>query len=148
MPALTRRRSKDDPHRETWLIFFGDVSVGVVGRRAGVPNSAPQWSWSCGFYPGTDPGEHRSGIAETFDEARMSFQAAWQELAATRTEADFETWRRQRDWTAWKDRMHRLAMPLPTQRLDGTARCFCGDAITNATVGAHVRAAHFAIGAR
>ncbi|MGY8676912.1 hypothetical protein [Bradyrhizobium sp. CCGUVB23] len=44
--------------------------------------------------------------------------------------------------------MHELAMPLPTQRLDGTARCFCGDAITNATVGAHVRAAHSAIGER
>src|SRR5438445_6740246 len=53
MPLLTRRRSKDDPHRETWLIYFGDVRVGAIGRRAGVPNSAPQWGWSCGFYPGT-----------------------------------------------------------------------------------------------
>jgi hypothetical protein len=65
MPALTSRRSKDDPHRETWLIFFGDVSVGVIGRRVGVPKSALQWGWSCGFYPGSDPGEHRGGIAET-----------------------------------------------------------------------------------
>jgi hypothetical protein len=87
MPALSRRRSKDDPLRETWFIYLADVRVGVIGRRAGVPNSAPQWGWSCGFYPGTDPGEHRSGIAETFDEARTSFQSAWQQLAATRTEA-------------------------------------------------------------
>jgi hypothetical protein len=106
MPALTRRRSSlDDPHRETWLIYFGDVRVGSIGRRAGVPSSAPQWGWSCGFYPGTDPGEHRISIGETFDEARAGFQAAWQELASTRTEAHYEAWRRRRDWTAWNDRM-------------------------------------------
>jgi hypothetical protein len=112
MPALTRRRSKDDPHRETWLIYFGDVRVGVISRRAGVPNSAPQWAWSCGFYPSMAAGEHRSGIAETFEGARSGFQAAWQDLAPTRTEADHEAWRRQRDWTAWNDRMHDLALPL------------------------------------
>ncbi|MET4844075.1 hypothetical protein [Bradyrhizobium japonicum] len=31
MPALTRRRSNDAPDRETWLIYFGDVRVGVIG---------------------------------------------------------------------------------------------------------------------
>ncbi|MCP3471455.1 hypothetical protein NLM33_14060 [Bradyrhizobium sp. CCGUVB1N3] len=85
MPPLTRRRSKVDAHHEMWLIYFGDVRGGWIARRSGVPNSAPQWGWSCGFYTGTDPGEHRSGIAETFEEARADFQAAWQELAATRT---------------------------------------------------------------
>lgn len=104
-----------------------------------MPNSAPQWAWSCGFHPGTAPGEHRSGIAETFDEARVGFQAAWQELAATRTEADYESWRRQRDWTAWKDRMHDLALPLPTQKLEGIARCFCGAVVSNRTIDAHQR---------
>jgi hypothetical protein len=64
MPSLTRRRSKDDPHRETWLIHLNDVRIGVIGRRAGVPSSAPQWGWFCGFYPGVDPGQHRNGIAE------------------------------------------------------------------------------------
>jgi hypothetical protein len=49
------------------------------------------------------------------------------ELAVTLTEADYETWRRQRDWTAWKDRMHDLALALLTQ-LEGISRCFCGDA--------------------
>jgi hypothetical protein len=34
------------------LIYFGDVHVGTIGRRAGVPTSAPQWGGSCGgFYP-------------------------------------------------------------------------------------------------
>jgi hypothetical protein len=41
-----------------------------------------------------EPGEHRSGIAETFDEARAGFQAAWQELAATRSKADYKAWRK------------------------------------------------------
>ncbi len=142
MPALTRRPSLDDPHRETWLIYFGDVRVGSIGRRAGVPSSAPQWGWSCGFYPGTDPGEQRSGIAETFDEARAGFHAAWQELASTRTEAHYEAWRRQRDWMAWNDRMHDLALPLPTQRADGIAHCFCGEVVTNRTMDAHILSAH------
>jgi hypothetical protein len=31
-----------------------------------------------------------------------------------------------RDWTAWKDRMHDLALPLPKQRPEGIARCICG----------------------
>jgi hypothetical protein len=100
MSTLTRRRSKDDPHHETWLIYFGDVRVGSIGRRAGVPNSAPQWGWSCGFCPGMEPGEHRSGIAETFNEARAGFEAAWQKLSATRSETDYEAWHRERDWTA------------------------------------------------
>jgi hypothetical protein len=118
------------------------LRVGSIGRRAGVPNSAPQWGWSCGFYPRMEPGEHRGGIAETFDEARAGFQAAWQELAATRSEADYKAWRRQRDWTAWKLRMHALALSLPTQRPDGIARCFCGEVVTNATMDAQISNAH------
>jgi hypothetical protein len=74
---------------------------------------------------GDRPGEQRSGVAETFDKARAGFQTAWQELAPTRTAADYEAWRRQRDWTAWKDQMQSLALPLPTQRTEGIARCFC-----------------------
>jgi hypothetical protein len=69
---LTRRRDLSTA-QEGWAIFFGDVRVGSIGLRAGVPSHAPQWSWSCGFYPGTDPGERASGIAETFEEARRAF---------------------------------------------------------------------------
>jgi hypothetical protein len=49
MPALSRRRS-DNPHHETWHVYFGDVHVGTIGERAGVPVDVDQWSWSCGFY--------------------------------------------------------------------------------------------------
>ncbi len=30
--------------------------------------------------------------------------------------------------------MHRLALPLPTQRPDGNARCFCGEMVTIRTL--------------
>jgi hypothetical protein len=36
MLALTRRRS-NDPHRKSWSIYYGNVRIGTIGRRAGVP---------------------------------------------------------------------------------------------------------------
>jgi hypothetical protein len=42
MPALTRRRLKD-AHAESWQIFYGDVQVGTIGIRAGVPTDVDQW---------------------------------------------------------------------------------------------------------
>jgi hypothetical protein len=50
MPALTRRRS-DNPHQVTWHVYYGDVHVGTIGERAGVPVDVDRWGWSCGFYP-------------------------------------------------------------------------------------------------
>src|SRR5215470_4796052 len=55
MPMLTCRRS-DDALRVTWFVYYGDVRVGTIGARAGVPFNVDQWGWSCGFYPGLDPG--------------------------------------------------------------------------------------------
>jgi hypothetical protein len=54
------------------------------------------------FYPGSQPGEQQSGTAATFDEARANFGSAWQVFLSKRTEADFQAWRDQRDWTAQK----------------------------------------------
>ncbi|MGX9944899.1 hypothetical protein ACTG4Q_20775 [Bradyrhizobium denitrificans] len=144
MPQLTRRRD-NDPHREGWLVYFGDVQVGHIGQRAGVPTHAPQWGWSCGFYPGCDPGQSSSGTAETLDQARAAFEEAWNKLAATRTEAHYEEWRQSRDFHAWKDLMHDERLPLPTQ--SDRARCFCGAKMTNAGVVAHIQSAHRGIGA-
>jgi hypothetical protein len=79
MPALTRR-SSTDPHRESWSIYRGDVRVGTIGKRAGVPVEFDQWGWSLSFYPGLEPGQHRSGSAATFDQARADFETAWAEL--------------------------------------------------------------------
>ena len=41
MPALIRRRSKD-AHAESWQIFYGDVQVGTIGKRSGVPVDVDQ----------------------------------------------------------------------------------------------------------
>jgi hypothetical protein len=103
MPALTRRRSPD-AREECWLIFYDDVRVGTIAKRLGIPNDKPRWGWTCSFYPGSHPGECTGGAAATLDEARASFEAAWRIFLVKRTEADFQEWRDQRDWTAEKYR--------------------------------------------
>jgi hypothetical protein len=42
-----------------------------------------------------------------------NFEKAWNKLSATRTEAHFELWRQDRDFHAWKDRMHDERPPVP-----------------------------------
>jgi hypothetical protein len=103
MPALTRRRDHDR-REECWRIYYGDVHVGTIAVRSGIPHDKDPWGWSCGFYPGSNPGEYLSGTAVTFDQARADFEAAWRVFSAKRTEADYQAWRDQRDWTAEKYR--------------------------------------------
>ena len=79
--ALTRRRDRNLPQD---------------------PGAAPKWQWRCGFYPGSRPGECTNGTAATFDQARADFEKAWRVFLSKRTEADFQAWRDQRDWTARK----------------------------------------------
>jgi len=43
-----------------------------------------------------------SGTAATFDEAGADFKAACRVFLAKRTDADFQAWRDQRDWTERK----------------------------------------------
>jgi hypothetical protein len=104
MATMTDRTRRRDPNRdlETWLIFYGDVHVGTIGRAVGNPGAAPRWNWSCGFCPGSNPGEQMRGSAEMFEQARAAFRRAWSIFRANRTEADFQAWRDQRDWTARK----------------------------------------------
>jgi len=78
---LTRRRSKD-ARAESWQIFYGDMKVGTIGIRAGVPTDVDQWGWSCGFYPRSHHLEHHDGTAETFEQARADFEAVWQDRLA------------------------------------------------------------------
>jgi hypothetical protein len=92
MPALTCRRYRD-AREECWHIYFGDVHAGTIGLRTGVPHDADPWGWSCGFYPGSHPGECTTGAAATFGDARAGFEAAWRVFLARRTEADFQAWR-------------------------------------------------------
>jgi hypothetical protein len=111
-----------------------------------VPVDVDQWGWSCGFYPGCDPGESSNGTGDSFEKARAEFEAAWQRLALKKAEAHFELWRRQRDATAWKYRMLDEKCRMPTQCTDGRPRCFCGVEITTGNMGRHIYEAHRGIG--
>jgi len=123
MPELTRRRSLDAPD-ECWHVWYGDVRVGTIAIRTGMPPGEDPWSWACGFYPGSHPAECTDGTAATFDLARADFEDAWQVFLSNRTEADFE--REQRDWTDRKYAMWQRGERLPSQKPSSLMTCRCG----------------------
>jgi len=95
MPTLTRRRSVDHRYK-CWHIYYGDVPVGTIAERVGNPHDTDPWEWSCGFYPGSHPGEHQSDTTATFEEARADFERTWLVFLSKRTKADFQAWRDQK----------------------------------------------------
>src|ERR1700756_5279086 len=101
MPTLTRRRSPD-AQQEIWLIHYGDVQIGTISRRAGVPADADQWGWSVGISQASNRGLRASGTAKSFDAARAAFDVAWQWLLPKITEADFTEYRRRPAFAAWE----------------------------------------------
>jgi hypothetical protein len=137
MPELTRRRSADH-RRECWHVYYGDIQAGTIAARARTPNDTNPWEWSCGFHPG----EQHNGTAATFDAARAQFEQAWRVFLSTRTERDFQEWREERAWTAWKYKMWDTRHRLPTQMTEGRSKCFCGADITIREMGQHVRSVH------
>jgi hypothetical protein len=92
MSALTRRRYPE--RQDCWHVCYGDVHVGTIAIRTGIPHDEDPWGWTCGFYPGSRPGEHTGGSAPTFDEARVGLEADWQVFLSNRMEADFDKCRR------------------------------------------------------
>src|SRR6266446_6485792 len=126
MPVLIRRRNLEasDDYRQ---IYFGDVRVGTIAIRTGNPHDTDPWQWRCGFYPGSHPGEHQSGTAATFDQARADFESAWNVFLSNRNEANFQAWRDQRDWTARKYAMWERGEKLPSQKPNSLMRCPCGE---------------------
>jgi hypothetical protein len=138
---LTRRRDPNS-REEAWLIFYCGVHVGTIGMRSGNPTGGDHWSWHCGFYPGSKPGEATRSTAADFDEARAAFEGAWATFLAKRTEADFLEYRRHRASDAWKRTMWDAGCKLPTQVADGRSRCFCGAEIGIADMDQHICAAH------
>jgi hypothetical protein len=141
MPSLTRGRSPD-AEQESWLIHYGDIQVGTISERAGVPADADQWSWSVGISPASYRGLHASGTAKSFDAARETFDAAWQCLRPRLTEADFTDRRHHHALDQWKRAMWDAGLKLPTQVADGWSRCFWGAAIGIGDVERHVLAVH------
>ena len=61
---------------------------------------------------------------------------------STANEADFEEYRRDRAFHAWKQAMWAKGLKLPTQAADGRAVCFCGAAISSADMDMHVEVVH------
>lgn len=108
---LTRRR---DPLRpDSWLVYCADIHAGTIAKAVGMSNAVNHWNWCAGFYPGSRPGEIKSGCAETFNEARFQFERAWRAFASTRSQDDFATWREHRDWTAAKYAARDAAKSVP-----------------------------------
>jgi hypothetical protein len=88
------------------------------------------------------PRSHHDGTAETFEQAREDFEAAWREYLPGCTEADFTAFRRQHAFTAWKYAMWDAGLKMPTQMPDRRSRCFCGTPIDMPGAAQHVYAAH------
>jgi hypothetical protein len=126
MPELTRRRYPERP--DCWHVYYGDVHVGTIAVRTGIPHHEDPWGWICGFYPGSEPGEYLDGTAATFDQARADFEAAWRVFSARRTDADYQAWRDQRDWTELKYAMWERGERLPSQMPSSLMTCPCGAA--------------------
>jgi hypothetical protein len=135
MSALTRRK---DPHRpDRWTIYSGDIAIGSIGTRPGVPVHVDQWEWDCGLHPNS-----AGGTAASFEAAREAFAAGWAKVEPKITPEAYAAHRRQRAWTAWKYAMQDAGLPLPTQLTSGRSKCFCGAEIDIAGLDAHVAAAH------
>ena len=141
MPTLTRRRVPEAPN-EAWRVFYGDVPVGTISIRAGVPVDANQWGWKCSFYPGLEPGQHRDGCARNYKEARDAFEIAWRHLLPLLQSANFEAYRRAQAFHKWRHRMWNEGLRMPTQLASGQSKCFCGAAINLKNTEQHVYKKH------
>jgi hypothetical protein len=152
MPKLTRRRYPES--QDCWHVYYGDVHVGTIAIRTGVPHHEDPWGWICGFYPGSKPGEYRDGTAATFDQARADFEAAWRIFLSKRTEADFQAWRDQRDWTERKYAMWERGERMPSQWPNSLMTCPRGETFDSHRLEhtvihvPHISAAHAADGIR
>ena len=91
------------------------------------------------------PGESSrtcKGQRQDLRPGRGAFEIAWRYFLAKCTEADFDEYRRNRAFHAWKEAMSEAGLKLPTQVADSRATCFCGAAIGVADFEQHVYAAH------
>jgi hypothetical protein len=129
MPPLARRRYSE--RQDCWHVYYGDVQIGTIARRAGCPVDVDQWESGCGFYPGMEPGQHQAGTAADFARARADFEAAWHQILPTLTEANFQEWRDLRDWTASKYAMWERGERMPSQKPSSMMRCACGEMFDN-----------------
>jgi hypothetical protein len=129
-------------------------NVGTIAIRAGIPHDEDPWGWSCGFYPGSEPGEYLYGTAIDFDHARGDFEAAWRVFSSKRSEADYQAWRDQRDFTERKYAAWERREKLPSQLPSSLMRYPCGETFDSHKLECtmihvpHITAAHAAEGIR
>jgi hypothetical protein len=91
------------------------MSMSAPSRAASAtPVRVKAGSGNAGSIPAPNPGEQRSGTALTFDQARADFP--WRAFSARRTEADYQAWRDQHDWTARKYAMWERGERFPSQQ--------------------------------
>jgi hypothetical protein len=83
MLTLTRRRYPD--RKDCRRIYYADVCVGTISRRAGCPVDEDQWEWGSGM----DPAQGQNSTAADFDQGRADFEAAWRRILPACTKADF-----------------------------------------------------------
>jgi hypothetical protein len=121
MSELTRRRYHKRP--DCWHVYYGDVQAGTIALRVGNPPDTDPWEWSCGFYPGCQPGEHTNGTAATFDEACADFGRAWAVFLSNRTPWDFEEYREARDRIARKYALWDVGKRLPPNEWEPGKPC-------------------------
>jgi hypothetical protein len=67
-------------------------------------------------------GKGRSGVSATFHHAKAGFEAAWLQFLPTLTEANFQEWRDQRDWTAKKYAIWARGELMPSQKPSSNAQ--------------------------
>jgi hypothetical protein len=94
------------------------------------------------LYPGVESGQHRSGSAVTYEQARAAFEQAWHHLLPQLTPDSFEASRRHLAFEHWKYRMWKDGFKMPTQLASGRSECFCGAVIDIASTEQHVYEHH------
>jgi hypothetical protein len=126
MPELTRRRSEQNAGTFTTVMFMsGRLPSGSETRTTpirgnGTAASIRESINSAHPQPSTTP-------------PRADFERAWQVFLSNRTEADFQAWRDERDWTARKYALwnagKRLEPPSygPGKPAHRFRKCPCGE---------------------
>jgi hypothetical protein len=76
-----------DAREECWHVYYGDVHVGTIAIRTGIPFDEDPWAESAVSTRAASRQSYTDGTAATFDHARADFKAAWRVFSAKRTEA-------------------------------------------------------------
>ena len=114
---LELTRSDPEAQQETWLIYYGDVRFGVIAERQ--PRQYARLA--VGLAASIRAAIYQS-TPSVWPRPRGAFEVAWRGFLARRTRPDFDEYRRDRAFHAWKQAMWAKGLKLPTQLADGRSR--------------------------